>query len=146
MKSNLVLVADNSRARLFTIDSPSSPLHEIESMVESEGRLHDRDITSDLPGKMHNGVGSGHAYESKISPKQQRSINFAKRIADYLDTARKANKLYNILIVATPELLGELRKQLSSETANRVVFELDKDLTLDSLAEIRLHLPQFLTH
>lgn len=146
MKSNLVLVADNSRARVFTIDSPSSPLHEIDAMVESEGRLHERDMTSDLPGKMHNGVSGGHAYESKITPKQQRAINFAKRITEYLDVARKTNKPYNILIVATPELLGELRKQMTSETANKVVFELDKDLTLDSVDEIRLHLPQFLTH
>lgn len=146
MKSNLVLVADNSRARIFTIDSPKSSLHEIESIVQSEGRLHERDLTSDLPGKMKAGVGGGHAYESETPPKQQRAISFAKRLADYLDAARKANKLYNILIVATPTLLGELRKQMTSETAEMVVFELDKDLTLDSVDEIRLHLPKFLTH
>jgi protein required for attachment to host cells len=146
MKSNLVLVADNSRARIFTIDSPTSPLHEIESMVQAEGRLHERDLTSDLPGKMKGGAGGGHAYESEISPKQQRAINFAKRLADYLDIARKSNKLYNILIVATPRFLGELRKQMTSETAEMVVFELDKDLTLDSVDEIRLHSPPFITH
>lgn len=146
MKSHIVIVADNSRARIFTIDSPKSPLQEIDSMVESEGRLHEQDITSDLPGKILGGAGGGHAYESKTDPKKQQSINFAKRIADYLDAARKSNKLYNILIVAAPELLGELRKHLSSETAEMVVFELDKDLTLNSVDEIRTHLPKFLTH
>lgn len=146
MKSNIVMVADNSRARLFTIDSPKSPLQEIESMVESEGRLHEQDMTSDLPGKILGGAGGGHAYESKIDPKKQQSINFAKRAADYLNHACKMNNFYNILIVAAPEFLGELRKHMSDETMEMVVFELDKDLTQHSVDDIRAHLPKFLTH
>ncbi|MDO7598071.1 MAG: host attachment protein [Pseudomonadota bacterium] len=146
MKSNIVIVADNSRARIFTIDSPKSPLQEIESMVQSEGRLHEGDMTSDLPGKILGGAGGGHAYESKTDPKQQQSINFAKRVAQYLDYARKTNKLYNILIVAAPQFLGELRQHMSDETMEMVVFELDKDLTKHSVEDIRTHLPKFLTH
>lgn len=146
MKSNIVIVADNSRARIFTIDSPTSPLQEIESMVQSEGRLHERDMTSDLPGKMQGGAGGGHAYESKIDQKQQQSINFAKRVAEHLNYARKTNKFYNILLVAAPEFLGELRKHMSDETMEMVVFELDKDLTQHSVDDIRAHLPKFLTH
>ena len=146
MKSNIVIVADNSRARIFTIDSPKSPLQEIESMVQSEGRLHEGDMTSDLPGKILGGAGGGHAYESKTDPKQQQSINFAKRVAEYLDYARKTNKLHNILIVAAPQFLGELRQHMSDGTMEMVVFELDKDLTKHSVEDIRTHLPKFLTH
>ena len=146
MKSNLVVVADGSRARMFTIDSPKLPLQEIESVVHPEGRLHEQDLTSDLPGKRLGSGDGGHGYESKTRPKQQQIINFAKRVADYLDIARKANKFYNILIVAAPELLGELRKQMSAETTKMVVFELAKDLTQHSAGDIRARLPKLLTH
>lgn len=146
MKLNIVVVADNSRARVFTIDSPSSPLHEIEAMTHSEGRLHERDMTSDLPGKIQGGADGGHAFEGRTNLKQQQTINFAKQVADYLDDTRKTNKLSKLLIVAAPAFLGELRKQMSDETAELVIFELDKDLTRHSVDDIRAHLPKFLTH
>ena len=52
MESTLILVADNSRARFFTAETPASPLVEIEALAHAEGRLHDREITSELPGKI----------------------------------------------------------------------------------------------
>ena len=45
MKSTYILVADNVRARIFTTESTSSPLEEIEAMAHTEGRLHDREMT-----------------------------------------------------------------------------------------------------
>ena len=53
MKPTYILVADNVRARIFTAAAPASPLEEIEALAHAEGRLHDRDITSDLPGFCH---------------------------------------------------------------------------------------------
>lgn len=146
MKSHIVVVADNSRARIFTIDSPKAPLHEIESMTDTEGRLHQQQMTSDLPGKILGGQGGGHAFESKTDPKQQHAISFAKRVADYLDDARVSNKFNDFLIAAAPAFLGELRKHITEQTNERIVFQLDKDLTQHSVDDIRAHLPKFLTH
>ena len=147
MKPTMIVVADSTRARIFTADSPSSPLNEIETMAHPEGKLHDRDITSDLPGKNSGGGGSGgHAYQDETDPKKHELAEFAKRVADYLDDARNANKYSNILVVAAPAFLGELRAQLSSETNEKIVFELDKNLTHHSTEDIRKHLPEFLTH
>lgn len=147
MKPTMIVVADSTRARIFTTDSPSSPLNEIETMAHPEGKLHDRDITSDLPGKNSGGGGSGgHAYQDETDPKKHELAEFAKRVADYLDDARNANKLSDLLVVAAPAFLGELRAQLSSETNEKIVFELDKNLTHHSIEDIRKHLPEFLTH
>ena len=147
MKSTMIVVADSTRARIFTTDSASSPLNEIEVMAHPEGRLHDRDITSDLPGKGVGGQGSGgHAYQEETDPKKHELVEFAKRLATYLDDARNANKLSNLLVVAAPSFLGELRAHLSSATNEKIVFELDKNLTHHSVEEIRQHLPEFLTH
>ena len=147
MKPTIIVVADSARARIFTADSDKSPLSEIETMAHPEGRLHDRDITSDLPGKDSAGDSSGgHAYQSETDPKKYELTEFAKRVADYLEKARNANKLSNLLIVAAPAFLGELRAHLTSETREKIVFELDKNITDHSLDDIRKHLPEFLTH
>ncbi len=147
MRPIMIIVADSSRARVFTTDSPGSPLREIETMAHPEGRLHEQDMVSDLPGKdSGEGGGGDHAFQEKIEPKQHEMIEFARRMAEYLDEARKANKLNQLLIVAAPAFLGELRKQMTEETNERVVFELDKNLTQHSVDDIRAHLPKFLSH
>ncbi len=141
-----ILVADSTRARIFTTDSPSSSLEEIEDFSHTEGRLHDRDITSDLPGKIKSVGGGGHAFEQATDPKQHENDNFAHLIAQYLEDAHNANRFEQLLIVAAPTFLGLLRNHLQDQIKQRVCFELDKDLTMMSATNIRQHLPEFLPH
>lgn len=146
MKSMMIVVADSSRARIFTADSARSPLNEIETMAHPEGRMHEQNMVSDMPGKdSGKGGGGDHAYQEKIEPKEQEMIVFARRIADYLDDARKANKLNQLLLVAAPAFLGELRTHLSNETSEKIVFELDKNIAHHSADDIRKHLSEFFT-
>jgi protein required for attachment to host cells len=147
MKSIMVVVADSTAARVFTAESTSSSLIEIETMAHPASRLHDRDITSDMPGKSKGGDGSGgHAYQAETDPKEYEMTEFAKQVADYLDAARSTNQISELLLVASPAFLGELRTHLSEETKKSVVFELDKNLTHHSVEDIRKHLPKRLTH
>ena len=50
MKRTWVLVADSCRARIFSADKSNGPISEIETLAHPEARLHERDITSDVPG------------------------------------------------------------------------------------------------
>ena len=144
--SMMIVVADSARARVFTADSAHSPLNEIETMAHPEGRMHEQDMVSDMPGKdSGKGGGGDHAYQEKIEPKEQEIIEFARRIAGYLDDARKANKLNKLILVAAPEFLGELRTHLSSETSEKIVFELDKNIAHHSVEDIRKHLSEIFT-
>jgi len=147
MKPSMIVVADSVRARFFTADSAHSPLVEVATMAHPEGRLHDRDLTSDLPGKDTGGKSSGgHAYQSRTDPKKHELAEFAKRVAGQLDESLHANKLFNVVLVAEPAFLGELRAHLSADSKQRIAFELDKNLTHHTPEDIRLHLPEFLTH
>lgn len=139
--SHMIVVADSSRARVFTLDSTHSSLKEIETMAHPEGRIHEQDMVSDQPGKDAGKGGSGdHAYQEIVEPKKQEMIVFAKRVADYLNDARKANKINKLSIIAAPAFLGELRTHLSSETSKKIVLELDKNLAHHSVEDIRQHL------
>ncbi|RDH80683.1 MAG: host attachment protein [endosymbiont of Galathealinum brachiosum] len=144
MKTTMVVVADSTRARIFTWDSEDhTVLIEIEDMTHPEGRLHERDMTSDLPGRESgaNGAG-GHAYDNKDNPKKHQQVDFAKRISTHLDDERKANKLSRLLLIVAPEFLGELRGQFSNELSKLIAFELPKNLAAHGVADIEKHIPK----
>ncbi len=144
MKLTWILIADSTRARVFTADSPASPLEEIEGFAHTESRLHDREITSDLPGK-NQGVGkAGHAFEQPTDPKKHEVDTFAHSLAQYLEKAYNENRFEQLIIVAGPVFLGLLRSHLSEHIKKLVRFELNKELTLLSPDDIRQHLPQYL--
>jgi len=144
MKLTWILVADSTRARIFTADTPSSPLEEIEDFSHNEGRLHDREITSDLPGKIKSAGAGGHTFEQPTDPKKHEIDNFAHYIAKFLEKAHNANRFEQLIIVAGPSFLGLLRNNLPEHIKQLVRFELGKEISMLSAADIREHLPQYL--
>jgi protein required for attachment to host cells len=144
MRKTWVVVADNSRARIFTVETPSSPLIEIDSIVHPEGRMHDRDITSDLPGRGAGSGGSRHSYENETDAKDYENMGFAKRIAGFLDNSRKDDRCKNLVIVAAPGLLGNLRGEMNDQTRKMITLELAKNLSHLNANDIRRHMPEYL--
>jgi protein required for attachment to host cells len=144
MKLTWILVADTTRARIFTAETPSSPLEEIEDLSHTEGRLHDREITSGLPGKIKSAGAGGHTFEQPTDPKKHEADVFALRIAKHLEDAHNANRFEQLLIVAGPTFLGLLRNNLPDQIKKLVRFELDKEISALSAADIRQHLPPYL--
>ena len=144
MKTTMIVVADSTRARIFTWAADDRvALKELEDMANPEGRLHERDMTSDLPGKESGSSGAGgHVYDKKDSPKKHQQLTFAKRVSTHLDKERKANKLSKLLLIVAPEFLGELRSQFSNELSKLVIFELSKNLVTHDVADIRKHIPK----
>jgi protein required for attachment to host cells len=144
MKLTYIVVADNVRARIFTAETPSSSLQEIDALAHMEGRLHDREMTSDLPGKIKGEGNMGHAFEQATDPKKHEAILFAHRIAGYLHDAHNDKKFEQLLIIAEPSFLGLLRNELPEQIKKLVCFELDKNITTHSVDDIRKHLPTYL--
>jgi protein required for attachment to host cells len=144
MKLTWILVADTTRARIFTAETPSSPLEEIEDLSHSKSRLHDREITSDLPGRVKSFGAGRHALEQPTDPKKYEAEVFADTIAKYLEEAHNAHRFEQLIIVAGPTFLGLLRSNLPEQIKRLVRFELDKEITTLSAADIRQHLPQYL--
>ena len=144
MKPTWIIVADNTHARIFTAATPSSALVEIEGVGHSEGRLHDREITSDLPGRIKSADGSGHALEQATDPKHHEFDKFAHSVAQVLEDALNDHQYVHLLIIAEPSFLGLLRHCLSDQVKKHVTFELAKNITLHSPDDIRQNLPDYL--
>ena len=147
MKKTMIVVADSYCARIFNVEAAHSTLTEVETLINPEGRLHDRDITSDLPGKMKGVDGSGgHAYQPRTDPKKHAMAEFARLVAGTVNQVHRKNNLANLLLVAEPSFLGELRVHLADETVEKIVFELNKNLTQQSPDEISQYLPKSLNY
>ena len=144
MKTTMIVVADSTRARIFTWESDEhTVLKEIEDMAYPEGRFHERDMTSDLPGKHSGAAGTGgHTYDNKDNTKNHQLVEFAKRVSMHLDNERKSNKLSKLLLIVAPEFLGVLRGIFTNELSKMIVFELPKNLAAHTIADIRKHIPK----
>ncbi|APE29936.1 hypothetical protein BOX17_02540 [Halomonas aestuarii] len=143
MEITWVVVADQARARLFSASDQRGPLEEVEELVNPEGRLHDRDLNADSPGRAFDSMGEGrHAMGKHHSPKEQEAIRFAHEVGKRLAAGLQDGAYRHLIISATPHFLGLLRETLSEDVAKRVLLELHKDLTALSSDEIRAHLPE----
>lgn len=146
MPNILVIAADNTCARIFHTSSSQDPLEEKTVLVHPENRLHEKDLTSDRQGYSFSSHGYGRkALSSHEEPKEYEIKKFVKEINEYLKNS-EANKEFNqLIIIAAPKLLGTLKKQLNSNIKKLITYELKKNITKLSAAEIRNYLPKHLT-
>lgn len=136
-----IVVAESSRARVFEMINPHTPLKELADMVHPESRVHEQKLTSDRPGRTFDRHGQGHhAMEQEVGARTQEIIAFAGQVAAYLQSECGKDIYEKIILIAAPEFLGHLRKKLDAETKERVVREIDKNLVQHNEVEIRQHL------
>ena len=142
MARTWVIVADSAMARVFVVPGNGEPMRELEAFAHPEARLPVRELTSDLPGRAFDSMGSGrHGMQSKVGPKEQEAIGFARFVADRIESARTGHEFDRLVVVAAPAFLGRLRTALGEEVKRLIDGELDLDLTRLPPAEIQKRLP-----
>ena len=65
---------------------------------------------------------------------------FASRVAAALEQIVRGEKVKTIVVVAPPRTLAELRNAFHADVKNRIVAEIDKDLTNLPVDQIEKHL------
>lgn len=119
MTKTWVVVADADKAQIFSAPSPVgalSPEFALENQADTVGRDY-----ADRPGRVRDRLGNNrHAMEPKKSPKRVRREKFAKDIASLLDKARTEGRFENLVLIAGPTFLGEIRHHLPEATAKLV--------------------------
>jgi protein required for attachment to host cells len=140
VRKTWIVVADRSRARIFSVETPKGPLIELADLVHPEARAHERDLTSDRPGRSRD----QHVLSPPHSARDQQAQGFAREIADELEDGRHNARFEQLLVVAAPDILGMLRKTMSTSVAKTVTLEIDKNMTQHDPADIRKLLPTFI--
>ena len=123
-----VLVADSSRARIFSKNGREAYVEEA-GFIHPESRLHEQQLTSDLPGRDSSRIGrERHSVNSKVPPKRNEAITFSRQVTEHLESARTKGLFSKLAIVAPPAFLGMLREQFSSTLSALVSQEINKNL------------------
>lgn len=145
MESIWVMAAGNAGATIYTSRGGKAELSELRHFEHPEGRLHDRELTSDLPGRAYDSSGEGrHAMEQTVDPKRQQSIVFARKLAEALHRACSAGECGKLYIAAPPTFLGVLREHYSKPVQDVLAMEVNNNLVGLTADEVRGHFPEYL--
>lgn len=110
--------------RLFTDDNPST--HEQGS--DRPGRAFKRAGTN-----LRSGVGDTDWHDLE-------EHRFVQRVAAFMERLVRERKVKALVVVAPPRALADLRRALHADVKERIIAEIDKDLTKHPVYEIEKHL------
>ncbi len=118
-KYYLVVVADESRAVLYSRDTLRGPLHQRRSFENEAARLKTEDLIADRGGRAFDSHGQGrHTMTAeKSDPKQHLAEGFARQVAEYIAAEQYKGVLRGYALIAAPRFLGTLRGQLASRVS-----------------------------
>jgi protein required for attachment to host cells len=145
MDATWIVSANAGRARFFAQGNATASLEEIEDMVNAPARMRTAENETDDLGqraasKSKHSVGQPtqpSGYQPNQTPDQHQSELFARNVADFLLRGHQEGRFRQLCLVASPEFLGELRKQLDPQLESLVRSEINKDYTQSSAQQLR---------
>lgn len=131
-----VLVADSEKALFLenTTDA-QNPNLKVRRKDEQENPS-DREQSANRPGRFNDGPSVHRSAVDDTDWHQLAKERFASDLADRLYKMAHKGKFDRLVLVAAPEVLGELRKNLHKEVADCVVGEVSKNLTNHETSKI----------
>jgi protein required for attachment to host cells len=140
-KVTWLVVADGQRATVYHNSGPGKGLEIIPGMGGHHEVPPSRDIMSDAPGRNRGAGGSGAApMDGGANPHELEEKRFTESLAGAVNRAALDKQFDRLILAAPPRTLGILRKSLSSHATERVIAELDKDLTKASRDDLASHI------
>ena len=132
------IIADGGRARFVERDEQGA-YRTISSFVSTELKASSRDLATERPGRVHESATTArHAIEPKTDPKEAAKEDFVRYVAEQVQSAQE--NFDDLVLVAPPRVLGQLRETLAKSVADAVTWDLAKDLTKVPDHELSEHL------
>lgn len=132
----LVVVADGRKMLVFRNDGDAGGPQLTIERKDVQDNPPQRDQGTDTPGRAAGGVGSARSAFSETDFHQLEEDRFAADVADQLKVRALRNDYAELVVVAPPRTLGEMRKHYHKEVSKRLIGELAKDLTGHPVDEI----------
>lgn len=123
-----VLVADGEKALFLENITDAENPHLVVRREVTEPNPPTRDQGTARPGRKPNAGGTRSAVEETDWHKLEK-LRFADDLADLLIRRHRAGQFSRIVLVASTDVLGELRAKLPREVASAVIAEIPKVLT-----------------
>ncbi|MCE7886702.1 MAG: host attachment protein [Alphaproteobacteria bacterium PRO2] len=122
-----IVVADQEIAHIYK----KSGSH-LELIYEANPVIRERrkGIPDDSMGRVTSLHGSNrHKLQPRLQPGRHDAINFAQDLSQWLKEAAETESYDRLVLIAAPRTLGDLRPRLHKTVQNRIVAEIDKELT-----------------
>lgn len=134
-RKTFALVADGSRARLFSQMEGAPNFVLLEAFEHPETRAKVHDLMADKPGRTFASGPTNHgrsAKEPRTNPKRVEAEKFAREIGRRLATHLDAHAFDDLIVAAPPKFLGLLRHTFSTHDhlLERVIAWHEKDFTM----------------
>jgi protein required for attachment to host cells len=123
------VIADGGRARFVERDERGA-FRTVSSFVSTELHAKSSDLGRDRPARVMESATPGRsAVEPRRDLKEAAKQDFVKLVAGEIDAGHGRGQFDNLVLVAPPGVLTELKSNLSKPMAELVVGDLQKDLT-----------------
>ena len=131
-----LLVCDGRKALFIRNGGPAGkPAFEVEQEMHEKGASHTADLGADEPGRLKSVFGPRSSVEG-TDWHQAAEDAFVRRAVEAFTARCDANDVREVVLVAPPRALATIRKIASKSLHDRVVGEIDKDLTKHPVHEI----------
>jgi len=131
-----VLVADGEKA-LFLRNEGDAQYPNLQVMREDHHENPPtREQGTDRPGRLNDASGEHRSAVADTDWHRIEKDRFADEIAERLYRMAHKGTFKKLVLVAQPQVLGEMRKKLHKEVADKVTGEVAKTLTNHSVSEI----------
>ena len=134
--NTVVLVADGRKMLFLRNEGDGAHPNLIVERAQEHADASTTEQGTDRPGRTQSSVGPGRNSYEQADFHQIEEDRFAAEAADMLKRRALANDFDKLIVVAPPRTLGELRKHYHKEVSDRLVGELDKDLTGHAIPDI----------
>jgi protein required for attachment to host cells len=132
----LVLVGDGQKALFLRNKGHARHVRLVVEQVLERDNPPTREQGTDRPGRSNAGVGVAQSAMEETDWHDLAEERFAGELAESLYRHAHANLFEQLVIIAPPKVLGNLRKSLHAEVIARVTGEIPKELTSHPIAEI----------
>ncbi|HXZ67658.1 MAG TPA: host attachment protein [Alphaproteobacteria bacterium] len=140
LKPTLIVVTDAHHFRLFSTGDHGASINHIAGDLDSIPNPPSRDHKSERPGRAFSSSGVRRsAIQPKTDPHEAAEKNFAKAVAEQLETLAAAGAYNGIVLFAPPSFLGALREHFGRHSTELLRAQVHKDLTKSTQDEIRDH-------
>ena len=136
-----ILIADGARARVLETTGGASGLSEVPGLDLRADHRSSHEIRSDEPSRSYESVGAArHAVEPRTDPHRELKRTFAHQLAAMLDERFARHEFDRLVLVAPPQMLGDLRNAISHSVRVKIAAELAMDLFKVPDSELGAHL------
>lgn len=118
------LVANRADAQIYE-GMLNGGFHFLRRYRNPRARLHAQDLAEDK--RAFTDSRARHGYEPGAAAREAAAARFARRIAASLDRASSRHEFTDLVIVAEPQFLGLMNKELSKQVRRQVRREVARD-------------------